>query len=149
MTIHSLPQDEADALIAMEKRRTSSDPYNYPTGGESLHVPLESVDEKEAFTLILNRRTVSLSKITYITRARKTIVLIRLDLDGRPHRNPDDVEVPCPHIHVYQEGYDDKWAYPVDPSQFSDITNPVAALVDFMTLCHITEQPVIRSVLAI
>jgi hypothetical protein len=37
---------------------------------------------------------------------------MRLDLDGPPHRNPDDEEIPWPHLHVYREGYGDKWASP-------------------------------------
>ena len=29
-----------------------------------------------------------------------------------PHPNPHGTEIPCPHIHIYREDYDDKCAYP-------------------------------------
>jgi hypothetical protein len=45
------------------------------------------------------------TKATYQNSARQVIILMRLDLDRLPHRNPDDTEVPCPHLHQYREGY--------------------------------------------
>jgi hypothetical protein len=65
--------------------------------------------------LDLARGQIKLTKATYQNRARQAIVLMRLDLDGPPHRNPDDQEIPCPHLHFYREGYGDKWAIPPPP----------------------------------
>ncbi len=72
------------------------------------------------------------------------MVLVRLDIEGAPHRNPDGQEVPTPHIHVYREGYGDKWAVAVSPKDFSDTTDVFQAMEDFMSYCNITQPPVIE-----
>jgi hypothetical protein len=41
---------------------------------------------------------------------------MRLDLDGPPHRNPDDQEIPCPHLHIYRAGYGDSGPSPPRPT---------------------------------
>lgn len=69
------------------------------------------------------------------------VVLVRLDLGGAPHRNPDDEEVPVPHLHVYREGYGDKWAVPVPVSAFRDLSDIMIALDDFLRFCNITLPP--------
>ncbi len=65
---------------------------------------------------------------------------MRLDLDGPPHRNPDGVEVPCPHLHVYREGFGDKWAMPAPAELVQDGTS-FTACVAFMTRCNVVDAP--------
>lgn len=108
-----LTQDEADSLIAMPKFRTNDDVMYYPDQGSSLTIPLISTDKKENFLLDIKRGRIDLQKATYQNRARQTVILVRLDLSGAPHRNPDGEEVACPHLHVYRERYGDRWAGPV------------------------------------
>ena len=136
-----LTQAEAEALMAMEKHRADEERRPFPGAGASLVVPLVSADGKEAFSLDVHRGRIDLSKVTYQNRARQVIILLRLDLGAQPHRNPDDVEVGSPHLHVYREGYGDKWARPVDPADLPDVSNPYAALESFMTHCNIAERP--------
>jgi hypothetical protein len=95
-----LTQAEADALFAMDKVRTDNTQWKYPRAGEHLSVPLTSVDKRENFALDITRSSIKITKSTHQNRARQAIVLMRLDVDGRPHRNPDGVEIPCPHLHV-------------------------------------------------
>jgi hypothetical protein len=45
----NLTQTEADALIAMEKHRVDDDRHDFPMGGESLVLPLQSLDRREHF----------------------------------------------------------------------------------------------------
>ncbi len=71
-------------------------------------------------------------------------VLARLDFGGSPHRNPDGKEVNCPYLHLYREGFHDKWAFPVPTGSFSDIGDPWRTLEDFMRFCNITAPPDIR-----
>ena len=139
-----LTQDEADALIAMPKLRTNDDVTYYPNPGDSLVIPLRSDDKTEDFLLDIRRGRIDLMKATYQNRARKTIVLVRLDLNGAPHRNPDGDEIACPHLHIYREGYGDKWAGPIPADSFSDSADQWAALLDFMRYCNITEPPDIQ-----
>jgi hypothetical protein len=65
------------------------------------------------------------------------IVLLRLDLDGPPHRNPDGVELPCPHLHVYREGYGDKWAMGAPVDRYPDTADLFSTCEAFMRDCNI------------
>lgn len=140
----NLDQAEADALIAMEKRRTDTSEYDYPIAGKLLTVPLISTDLREPFLLDVRRSRINLAKGTYQNRVRQVVVLVRLDFGGPPHRNPDDQKIGTPHLHVYRERYGDKWAHSVPSDQFHDLDDPWRTLEDFMRFCNIVEPPVIR-----
>ena len=79
-------------------------------------------------------------KGTYQNRARQTVILARVDFGGAPHRNPDGVEVPCPHLHRYREGYGTKWAEPVPP-EFGSGGDPWNLLNRFLEYCNVTQPP--------
>lgn len=137
----NLTQAEADALIAMEKHRADDDRTDFPTAGESVIVQLRSADRREHFLLDLSRGRIDLRKVKIQSRGRQVVVLVRLDLGGAPHRNPDDVEVPAPHLHVYREGYGDKWAMAVPRDRFRDLADVWTALEDFLRFCNVTQPP--------
>jgi len=137
----ALTQAEADALIAMEKHRVTNDRHEFPMQGESLTVPLQSPDKREHFLLDLSRGRIDLLKVKMQNRGRQVVVLVRLDLGGAPHRNPDDTEVPSPHLHVYREGYGDKWAFPVPKESFRNTSDLWTTLEDFLRFCNVTQPP--------
>lgn len=139
----NLTQAEADALIAKEKRKIDEESWNYPGLGGSISIPLESLDKRENFLLDISRGKIDL-KGTYQNRSRQVIVLVRLDFGGQPHRNPDDEEIPSPHLHIYREGYGDKWAIPIPADRFPNISNLWQTLDDFMKFCNIIEPPSIE-----
>ena len=143
MTEINLTQTEADALIAKEKRKVNEELWSYPGLGGSISIPLESLDKRENFLLDISRGKIDL-KGTYQNRSRQVIVLIRLDFGGQPHRNPDDEEIPSPHLHIYREGYGDKWAMPIPADKFPNISNLWQTLNDFMKICNIIEPPSIE-----
>ena len=136
-----LTQSEADALIAMPKLKLNDDEWLYPGIGGYLQIPLISQDKRENFLLDIRRGSIAVRKCTYQSRARKTIVLTRLDLGGSPHRNPDDTVFPCPHLHIYREGYGDKWAIEIPADVFSNVSDRWQALQDFMSFSHVVEPP--------
>ena len=140
----NLTQADADALIAMEKHRVDDQEWDYPALGGSIRVPLISPDKRENFFLDVTRGNINLSKATYQNRARVTVILLRLDLGGPPHRNPDDAEIPCPHLHIYREGYGDKWAIPAPNDIFTNTADLWQTLLEFMRHCNITQPPLIR-----
>ena len=107
-----ITQAEADALIAMEKRCAEDREWLFPAPGDRLAVALTSIDKRENVMLDVTRAQIKLTKATYQNRARQALVLLRLDIDGPPHRNPDGEEIPCPHLHTYREGFGVKWAIP-------------------------------------
>ncbi|MBI4667923.1 MAG: hypothetical protein HY747_01865 [Elusimicrobia bacterium] len=136
-----LSQSEADALISMEKVRADDQSWNYPNLGGQISIPLVSKNKRENFILDVSRGKIDLLKGTYQNRAHQVVILVRLDFGGRPHRNPDEEEITSPHLHVYREGYGDKWAVPVPIDRFLDISNLWQTLQDFMRYCNITEPP--------
>lgn len=140
----NLTQSEADSLIAMEKHRASEDRSTFPMAGQSLILPLQSADKREQFVLDLSRGHIDLSKVKMQNRGRQVVVLVRLDLGGAPHRNPDDEEVSAPHLHVYREGYGDKWAVPVPADRFRDVSDVWKTLEDFLQFCNIAQPPYIE-----
>jgi hypothetical protein len=144
MSAIDLDQDIADALIAVQKVRVNDEVNHLPLGGERLSLPLQSRDGHESFYLDIRRGRFDLRKGTYQNRARQIVVLARLDFGGAPHRNPDGEEVPSPHLHIYREGYGDKWAVEVPSDAFPHIQDPWQTLQDFMRYCNITDPPDIQ-----
>jgi hypothetical protein len=139
-----LPQQKADQLIQMPKRLVDPAPVRFPIAGNSVQLEAKSQDGREAFMFDVNRKgKIKLSKCTYQERYAVVELLLRLDLDGPPHENPDGAEVPCPHLHVYREGFGDKWAIPV-PSDFTDTTDLVRTLQDFLRYCNVDDIPPIQ-----
>ena len=140
----NLTQAEAGALIAMEKHRVNEELSDFPADGESVVLPLQSADRREQFLLDLSRGRIDLRKVKMQNRGRQVVVLMRLDLGGAPHRNPDGEEIPVPHLHVYREGCGDKWTMPVPADRFGNLANVWQTLSDFMGFCNITQPPRIQ-----
>jgi|GEM_PF-998922 len=105
-----LTQAEADDLIFMEKVCIDDQEWEFPSLGGAVSIPLVSRDKRENFMLDVSRGRIDLAKIKYQNRARQVVILVRLELAGPTHRNPDGEEIGCPHIHIYREGFGDKWA---------------------------------------
>lgn len=149
-----LTQNEADDLFRLSKKKKSNEEYEFPLPGELLIIPIVSNDEGHKFLIDVNRRQIALMKCTYQERYQKTIVLVRLDINGPPHDNPavDSVPIPsleqyngitinCPHLHLYVEGYIDKWAIPMPSDKFSDPDNLYNTLQEFFTYCNVMDRP--------
>ena len=134
-----MSQTEADALIQVRKIFSAPTTVLLPPGRDETH-ELISVDKQERFLLDLWRGTLRLSKLKFQNRARKIVVLVRLDIDGSPHTNPDGAKLGGTHIHIYREGYEDRWAYPLDSSEFVNTSDIWTSLDDFCRYCNI-ESP--------
>jgi hypothetical protein len=154
-----ITQLEANKLIAMQKIKEKSESYNFPFQGEILNIPLVSKDKRESFLITVNRGKKQF-KCSYLERYDKVIILVRLDLDGPPHINPDEVPnisekplsnifsfygqiIQCPHLHLFVEGYDDKWAIPALSEIFPRTKDLYKTLEDFLSYCNIVDIPLI------
>lgn len=137
----NLTQDEADKLMAMDKRAADEKDWLFPPPGERIAIPLTSMDKRENFMLDVTRAQIKLTKATYQNRARAVVTLMRLDLDGPPHRNPDGEEIPCPHLHIYREGCADKWAIPDPVARYPNTPDLFSTFEAFMQHCNIPEPP--------
>lgn len=138
-----LTQTEADTLIAMQKRFLQFGSISIPPGIDESH-ELVAVQQDERFLFDIWRGTLRLSKLKFQTRGRQIIVLVRLDIDGSPHTNPDGTTLGRTHLHLYREGYEDKWAYPVNPQEFQDLADIEQAFTDFCAYCNIAPIPSIQ-----
>lgn len=148
MTDVDLTQAEADRLIAIDKyplKANEHHRYTFPNvDGTRLEIPFTSVDKKENFVLNFCRRKIVLEKINHLLLSKKTIPLVRLDVDGPPHLNPNGETIEGTHIHIYREGFGDRWAYPIhSKDNFSDLSDPFITLEDSMRYCNIEEIPLI------
>ena len=152
-----LTQSAANNLLKTPKMKKSGDGYGFPRPGEKLTIPIISHDEQEDLLIDVSRGRIRLTKCTYQERYQQTIILLRLDPGYAPHHNPGTVDVPlpclapyngriieCPHLHVYIEGFMDKWAIPALDDEFPDTTNLYATLLDFFRYCNIVEPPKIH-----
>ena len=109
-----------------------------------MSLALTSPDKRENFFLDITRAQIKISKATYQNRARQAIILMRLDIDGPPHANPDGELIPCPHLHIYREGYADKWAIAAPAEKYPNVKDLYETLEAFMRHCNVTQPPVIE-----
>lgn len=99
-------------------------------------MPLYSPDRRENFWLDLNRGRIDLKKVKMQNRGRQVVALVRLDLGGPPHRNPDGKEIAARHLHLYREGFGDKWAFPLPADKFGTPADVWEAFQDFLRYCN-------------
>ena len=130
-----LSQAEADALFEMQKYQADSAEYRFPPIGGKCAVPLVSADRRERFVLDIRKKSMEIAKGTFQSR-QQSVILARLDFGGRPHRNPDDEEIASPHLHLYREGFGDRWAFPL-PAAFSDASDDWGLFENFLLYCNI------------
>ena len=139
-----MTQVQADQLLAMPKRRVLDVKHQILFGGSGTMIGLCSADRRETFDLGIWRSRAILFKGSYRMKGRGVVMLARVDFGGAPHRNPDGKEIPVPHLHVYREGYADKYAAILPTDRFKDPSDIWAMLDDFMDFCNIIEKPVVE-----
>ncbi len=83
-------------------------------------------------------------RVTHQLRARQVVQLVRLDIGGPDHVNPDGQRMPCPHLHVYREGYGDRWAELPPLDRFSDLTDLQTIFRDFSFFCKVLRLPAVN-----
>jgi hypothetical protein len=108
----SITQTEFDFLIKLEK--VFDDPETpIQLGPAPIHWSrqLNATTNKEAFLFDFYRGSFELCRYTYNKRYRQTIILLRYESGGR-HTNPDGQSFEGPHVHLYREGFGDKFAFP-------------------------------------
>ena len=137
-----LTQARADELLQLVKVLVERGPIDFPVAGTIKQLELKSEDGGERFLIDVNRRgKIKISKCTYQERYRVIEILLRLDIDGPPHENPDGTSVPCPHLHVYREGFADKWAFSLPAAAFPNTADLVSTLKDFLRYCKVRDIP--------
>ncbi len=88
---------------------------SFPIQGDDLALMGKGNLTENVYIVNVNRKRCTFKRITYQNRLDKTgIILARLDIDTKPHRNPDGTQVGGTHLHLYQDGFGDKMAFALD-----------------------------------
>jgi len=72
-----------------------------PPGADDTY-ELADPNDREKFFLDVWRGTLRLAKLKFQNRVRIALVLVRLDVEGAPHTNPDGGQLPGPHLHLFK-----------------------------------------------
>ncbi|WP_370821267.1 DUF6978 family protein [Acidaminococcus massiliensis] len=90
----------------------------FPIQNDEVALKGKGKSTKSSYVVHINRKQCIFKRITYLNRMdKKSIILARLDIDTKPHRNPDGSKVGGIHLHLYQEGCGDDWAFALDDVQ--------------------------------
>jgi hypothetical protein len=153
----SLTQDEADHLLSLEKTFVSTPLIEFHIRSPFEHMyDLVSADRREQFLLDVERGGRTRARLKFQTRARRTIVLARIDINGKAHRNLDHYphrpgeRFTGVHIHLYREGFGDRVAFlPEDLPAFRVPAKPhdLDWLTAFLDYCNIINRPIIQTVM--
>jgi hypothetical protein len=159
---HFITQQDADFFFEMEKFPEAEKEYQFPNSGEKLIIAFTSSDKRENFLFDIYRGSIRITKITYQNRVRKAFILRRLDLDGPLHVNPEvetvplsflepynGKEIPTPHLHIYVEGYDEKWAIPADDFLETHNKDIFEMMEQFFRYCNVKQLPNIKKTLLV
>ncbi len=109
-----LSQEESEAYI-QESKEFFGESVPFPETAGTARLTAKGIPSNHSFLVDINKSRYRLDKITFQERVRASVCLVRIDLDAAPHCNPDGRVLPeGAHIHIYKEGYDATWAYPLD-----------------------------------
>lgn len=137
---------QAEFEYLMKLKKVFNDDTEITLGSHFWSRDIISVESKDTFILDFHRGKIEFKKYTYNKRFKTSIVLLRYDSSGR-HSNPpgtDGNSFNGPHVHIYKEGYFDKWAFPIDKISIvnkDDIGEVTKKLLDF---CNIIDCPEIK-----
>jgi hypothetical protein len=159
---HFINQLDADFFFEMDKIPGEEKEYQFPNSGGKLIIPFTSTDKRENFLFDIFRGSIRITKITYQNRVRKAFVLRRLDLDGPSHINPQTETVPMPflepyngreiltpHMHIYVEGYGEKWAIPANDILQTNDKDIFEMMEQFFAYCNVKQLPMITKTLLV
>lgn len=141
----SLTNAEARFLLSIEKHFDQPDEIVLGPAPIQWTRILSSVDHHYGFLLDFHRGSIRLEKFSINHRYRTNIVLLRYCSSNR-HTNPDGTTFDGPHVHIYQEGYDDKIASPIKEIGLQN-NNPTLeeVMLKIFEFASITDYPSIQS----
>ncbi len=152
-----LPVDPMDLI--QEEKSFNIRYGSFPEENEAAQFPATGVTTNTEYIVDVNRKGCTLSRITFQNRAYVTTVLLRLDIDSKPHQNPDGKKIGGTHLHVYRQGYGETWAYELtDPRllelcklfDFTDIAeiqnkqDKIQWFYKFCTICNFTNSIMLK-----
>ena len=133
-----MTKEKAQELIQVMKLLLKKGIYELPKQGTVDKLPLQSLQSsRDRFDVIINRKArIDPKKYTLLLHFSEED-LLRIDVSGTDHHNPDGSIVPCPHIHMRtkDEGRWDRYAYDL-PAIFGDADDCATTVRDFLQYCN-------------
>lgn len=139
-----LSQPRADAYLAARKiKATATDCCLSSIIPKPVSIPLVAPDiAGVVFSLDVTQKRIVLKLKCQLRCTTEAVVLARLGF-ASPHRNPDGTAVGVPHLHIYREGYGDRFAYKVPPGMLKNPDDPLQVLLDFLATCNIEKNGIV------
>ncbi len=146
--------DESAYQLIHENKKFITSSFPFPDEGGKVNLIGSGLLSKTEFLVDINRSSMMLEKITMQERVYQAIPLLRIDLDTKPHHNPDDTMISGNHLHVYREKYGSSFAYElydptikkmnpsVDLEQLLAIQNARERFKIFTQFCHFINEPI-------
>ncbi len=133
-----MTKEKAQELINVMKELLKTGTYMLPVVGTTGKIDLKSLSSpRDRFDVFINRKARIVSnKYTLLLRYPEEN-LLRIDVNGPAHVNPDGSIIPCPHIHmrIKDEGRWDAYAYDI-PAVFGNSEDCASTLRDFLQYCN-------------
>lgn len=131
-----IAQDLANLYINCEKKLKNKEKLEL-FGTFKISEELLSDKYGDIFKIDMKRSCIELKLVNLNTRAYESIVLARLDINDREHKNPDGRIIPRTHIHLYREGYNSRFAFDPKELGFKDLDNVTSLIFQFLDFCKI------------
>ena len=141
-----LTQEEADHLMRVVKHFVRAPASIAISPGMDETFELADPSDRETFLLDIWRGMLRLTKLRFQNRVQTVVVLARLDINGAPHTNPDGQRL-SGTMHLFREGFDDRWAYPVDSNNFTLLADPGTTFHEFCAFCSIESPPPVQGMI--
>ena len=122
------------------KKRFNNETINLPAHNQKANLDVSSLDNRESFIVDIDRNGKIELKSKIQERYNNNQILIRVEINGPPHTNPDGTTTSRSHIHIYKEGYDLSWAYDLksfSDDLFNELNNFNKVFTDFCSYCNI------------
>lgn len=105
----SLKQETFNHLLSLNKVFEDASIVSL---GSAWSKDISATETKDRFILDYKRGKIEVRKYSFNKRVRTSVVMVRY-CSLKRHTNPDGVSFNGAHFHIYQEGFDDKVAFPV------------------------------------
>lgn len=126
-----------ECLKILEKKKIEFPEF----GNQNKHIAHKHDNSRLKFDLIINRK--GHLKDDYLTYQiqTKSQLLIRFDISGSPHENPNGTMINTPHIHIFDEIHDHgRIAIPLEELEDLELISDLRySLLEFMRYNNISD----------
>lgn len=125
-----LTQAEADALLNLIKTVFRKDTFFWKSDERYDERVIADTDSSLEFVLSLKRNCFEV-RLNFRTK-KNNVILARVDSQNQ-HHNPDGSIIRGPHLHLYKEGFGEKYAEPIS---WYDHQSPINTLANFLSVIN-------------